>query len=367
MGIDIELNKFELDHKDEKDDSYDEDSGFQVPPKDIISFNELRSCADLYRMYDTKQLEIDPDFQRDKVWSKAASTRFIDSLMKQLPIPSMCISLDYKTNKRLVIDGLQRMWSIIQFLDDSNWKLSDLEDIDPKISGLRVEDIQNKYPSLYSVVENVTIPVTVIRCDYDKKDHMEYLFTIFHRLNSGGYKLSNQEIRNCIYSGVLNNSIKLVEGKDLYRNLLGLEEGKTYRFAYQELVLRVYAFADKYKEYKGNLSKFLNEYMDDYQDDVEMAESKAKLFLRTVKLVSERVADGKTFSRLSKSAIEAILVGAMVNVEMLENESSDKTKRRFIELLKTNEFSAESLKNALTSRSKQIARIEQSVLIFSKP
>jgi uncharacterized protein with ParB-like and HNH nuclease domain len=36
-------------------------------------------------------------------------TRFIDSLMKQLPIPSMCISLDYKTDKRYIIDGLQRI------------------------------------------------------------------------------------------------------------------------------------------------------------------------------------------------------------------------------------------------------------------
>lgn len=37
---------------------------------------------------------------------------------------------------------------------------------------------------------------------------MNYLFTIFHRLNSGGSKLTNQEIRNCIYNGDLNNLLK---------------------------------------------------------------------------------------------------------------------------------------------------------------
>jgi len=91
-------------------DDYDE-----TPPNDIVAFNELRSCADLLRMYKAKQLDIKPEFQRDVVWSKTAQTRFIDSLVKQLPIPSMCISLDYNTGARLMIDGLQRIWSVICF------------------------------------------------------------------------------------------------------------------------------------------------------------------------------------------------------------------------------------------------------------
>lgn len=87
------------------------------PPEDIISFNELRSCADLLRMYTDDQLKIDPDFQRNLVWTVVEKTRFIDSLTKQLPIPSMCISLDYKTDERLVIDGLQRITTIVSFLN----------------------------------------------------------------------------------------------------------------------------------------------------------------------------------------------------------------------------------------------------------
>ncbi len=62
------------------------------PPDDIVAYNELRSCADLYRMYQKGILEIQPDFQRNIVWNGAAQTRFIDSLIKQLPIPSMCFS-----------------------------------------------------------------------------------------------------------------------------------------------------------------------------------------------------------------------------------------------------------------------------------
>ena len=93
----------------EEEQSFFEDESDQQPPSDIIAYNELRSCADLFRMYDKGILDITPDFQRDSVWNPPAQTRFIDSLIKQLPIPSMCFSLDFKTQKWQVIDGLQRM------------------------------------------------------------------------------------------------------------------------------------------------------------------------------------------------------------------------------------------------------------------
>ncbi|HGY1053854.1 TPA: DUF262 domain-containing protein [Aeromonas salmonicida subsp. pectinolytica] len=111
----------------EEDGLFFEDESDQQPPSDIVAYNELRSCADLFRMYDNGILEISPDFQRDSVWKAAGQTRFIDSLIKQLPIPSMCFSLDYKTQKWQVIDGLQRMSAIIKFLDNKkDWRLSDL-------------------------------------------------------------------------------------------------------------------------------------------------------------------------------------------------------------------------------------------------
>ena len=108
-----------------------EDADQPVPPHDIVAYNELRSCADLYRMYESGKLELKPDFQRDVIWKQDDQSRFIDSLVKQLPIPSMCFSLDYKTQKWKVIDGLQRMTAIVQFLGTAPWKLSDLSDTHP--------------------------------------------------------------------------------------------------------------------------------------------------------------------------------------------------------------------------------------------
>jgi len=136
-------------------------------------------------------------------------TRFIDSLIKQLPIPSLCLTLDYKTGKRIVIDGLQRIQSIINFLNvNEDWKLAKLEDIDDRISGKKVSEIKEKNSFFIERVKNAALPITILRCDLSKESHANYLFTIFHRLNSGGTKLNNQEIRNAIYSGNFNNFLK---------------------------------------------------------------------------------------------------------------------------------------------------------------
>ena len=45
-----------------------EDDFAEVPPQDIVAYNELRSCADLFRMHEQGILNMQPEFQRDIVW-----------------------------------------------------------------------------------------------------------------------------------------------------------------------------------------------------------------------------------------------------------------------------------------------------------
>lgn len=204
------MSNLEL-RKEEEQSFEDEDHKQPIPPKEVVAYNELRSCADLFRMYRNKKLEIQPDFQREVVWKQDERSRFIDSLVKQLPIPSMCFSLDSTTQTWKVIDGLQRMSSIIAFLGDTAWKIADLDDIHPLLKNKKNTDLKDgteDQKRLYASVEDMSIPITVIRCDYNEKLHMRYLYMIFNRLNSGGVRLNNQEIRNCIYSGNFNNMLK---------------------------------------------------------------------------------------------------------------------------------------------------------------
>ncbi len=352
-----------------EENSFQEDDSPEIPPPDVIAYNELRSCADLYRMHTQGILQIQPEFEREIVWKNPAQTRFIDSLVKQLPIPSMCFSLDYKAQKWQVIDGLQRMATIIRFLSGEKWTLSKLEDIDPKLSGQPVPRFVDENSDLhhyYTRVENLTLPITVLRCDYSKSNHTHYLFTIFHRLNTGGMKLNNQEIRNCIYAGEFNQLIKELNQNPSWMKLNKMKREVGYRFTTQELILRLFAFHDRYASYKGRLARFLNDYMDDNKNPVpQFIGEKKRLFERTVDLTFRKVFEAKVPAKLSITVLEAILVGVSHNLDHLEAQPTNGVRELYNKLLVHEELSEEKLIEGLSGKTRVIERLSAAISTFS--
>jgi hypothetical protein len=336
-----------------------------LPPSDIVAFNELRSCADLFRLYEKRQLQLQPEFQRNFVWSLSAQTRFIDSLIKQLPIPSLCIGLDYKTERRIVIDGLQRISTIVKFLEDMKWRLSRLSDVDEKIAGKSVAEIKNSNNNLYERIENCTIPVTVLRCDFSKQNHMDYLFTIFHRLNTGGQKLNNQEIRNCIYSGNFNNMLKEIAKSPQWKEIFG-ETPEIDRLNDEELLLRTFAFNDELDMYTGNLAKFLNHYMKKKQDvsESEIKEKRDMLFSSLSFLT--KIDNTDSIRQLNKTLKEGLLVGVSKNITRLMCISKEDAIVRFERFKCNTEFSEDNIRQGLSAKEKVQSRLRTSISIFGE-
>ena len=341
----------------------------EVPPGDIVAYNELRSCADLFRMYTQKILDIQPDFQRDIVWSPAAQTLFVDSLIKQLPIPSMCFALDNRQQKWMVIDGLQRMHSIVRFLEGGDWTLSKLDDIDPNLAGVSVAAIKTTKSPLhgyYTRVENLSIPITVLRCDFKKTKHLEYLFTIFHRLNAGGLRLNNQEIRNCIYGGPINDLLKDLDQYPNWRRLNKMRAKEHYRFTKQERILRFFAFQERYENYDGHLAKFLNDYMgkNRYPSE-EFLNEKRNLFTSTVDCLYVKGL-GSTASDRPATVIEGALVGIGRNLQSLDKQPVAAIQAMYQKLAAHNEFSEAALTEGLSKKPKVIERLTTAVKIFAE-
>ncbi len=349
--------------------TFTEDDYPEVPPSDIVAYNELRSCADLYRMHTQGILQIQPEFQRDVVWKGPDQTRFIDSLIKQLPIPSMCFALDHRAQRWIVIDGLQRISTIVRFLDGGDWNLSALEDIEPEIAGKSVAAIKTATSPLhqyYTRVENLSVPVTVLRCDFKKKNHMEYLFTIFHRLNTGGMKLNNQEIRNCIYGGEFNKLLKELDKYPAWRRINKMRPNNTYRFTKQEIILRFFAFYDKASTYEGYLAKFLNTYMHENQHPPQnFPEQKRDLFRDTVNGISGKVFSDETPPKLSVTLLEALLVGISKNIGEIKGESANVLRARYEQLTNHEEFSEAALREGLSKKARVISRLNTAARIFS--
>ena len=359
----------DLDLQELENKTFEESDSIATPPRDVIAYNELRSCADLFRMYRAGILEIRPVFQREFIWQNPAQTRFIDSLTKQLPIPSMCFSLDYRTEKWQVIDGLQRMGTIIRFLDRDDWILSRLSDVDPRIAGKYVPDFHDGEAGLrqyYLRIENASLPITVIRCDYTKLSHMDYLFTIFHRLNTGGSRLNNQEIRNCIFSGRFNNFLREISRDQAWLTITGRRTSEGDRYRGQEQILRFFAFHDSYRSYRGGLASFLNEYMKVHREpDEEFLNEKKETFLRTINVFRRSIISNDEHPRMALSVMEAILVGISLNLSTLEALRGDTIWDMYEALVSSEEFSEYRLKEGLAGRQRVLERMSAAERIFS--
>lgn len=344
-----------------EEEMFESDDANEFPPSDIVTYNELKSCADLYRLYEDKTLDLHPTYQRDEVWGNPERTRFIDSLVKGMPIPSICLSLDFETQKWEVIDGQQRISTIIKFLDKGkDWRLSKLNDISDYINDKSVSEIRKDNPNIFRRIENASLPINILRCSYAKDDHVEYIFTIFSRLNTTSIKLSNQEIRNAMFNGIFNDLLQKLEKNKEWQKIYPTPK-KRNRLSSTEMILRFFAFYDWKNKYDGSLSRFLSLYMKNKRSiNPSKSEEFERFFNRVIDIVSVHHKQ-----IISKAVTDAVMYGVAKNINHLENTSPDKIGRYFGKLLRSKEFNESNIRDGVAKKSKVLSRLNKAKKVFS--
>ena len=240
--------------------SYSDDSLFN-----ISSFGTDISFRELITMYDEGDLE-KPEMQRRYVWQRLEASRFIDSILLGLPVPSIFLAKTEK-EKRLIVDGYQRIMTVYDYVkrgvfggDNKTFALSNTDSINEKWRGKTFAELQ---PEEQRKIRNSPIHAIVFEQKEPKDD--TGMYQIFERINTSGRSLKPQEIRNCVYHGEF-NSFLLRLNEDLnWRKIWGSKEYDS-RMLDVELILRMFAFADinKRSEISKNqitLAKYLNDYM----------------------------------------------------------------------------------------------------------
>lgn len=334
-----------------------------LPPENIVVLNELRSAADLYRLMSSDgSIDIQPNFQRDEVWGDQGKARFIDSLAKEFPIPSMCFALDPKEQKYIVIDGLQRMSTIKKFLGEIDWVLPKLVDIDKKISGKSVKEIKKDHPEIFRRIENISLPVTILRYDPSKQNNMEYIFTIFQRLNTFGERLNNQEIRNAIFQGPFNSFIRNCAKESTWVTLTKTQiKGRSNRMISEEKALRFFAFYERLDRYDGKLNKFLNDYMQEKRNAIDNSKNET-VFTGVLEIIKKV---GATNIGKSNAIKDAVLYGISKNLEQLRSLDQDGLKVLLNKLNIDKSFGQEELSQGIQKKQKVIERLTVAEKIFS--
>lgn len=157
------------------------------------SLLEQYRVADFIDWYKEKRLELNPAFQRGSVWTPAARSYLIDSVLRRLSIPKVYLrtKIDVVTKKsvREVVDGQQRLRAILDFADD-RFTLSKRagEFAGFKYSTLNV-DLQEAFLSYPIAVDQLL--------NANDTDVLE----VFSRLNSYSVTLNAAEKRHAKFQG----------------------------------------------------------------------------------------------------------------------------------------------------------------------
>jgi len=224
-------------------------------------------------------IKLNPDYQRKHRWPDDYSSRLMESLILNIPIPIIYISQDVDVDTEVedeisrysVIDGQQRLTAIYNFFKNK-YPLQGLE----VLSELNDSLYSDLPPFLIRRLEERTI--RCLRIDSTLDTQVKY--DIFERLNSGAVKLEAQELRNATCRGPFKQLIKkLAKNEDFVTiTKLSQKSARVKKMEDEELVLRYFAvtYDRGYLDYKGQFKKFLtdkmaqfNEYDEDVLSDME--------------------------------------------------------------------------------------------------
>lgn len=217
-------------------------------------------------------IKLDPEYQRRHRWSKITSSRLIESLILNIPIPVIFLSQDVdvddevsdSTARYTVIDGQQRLTAIYDFLQNK-FELEGLETL-PELNGLQYKNL----PSfLIRRLEERTIKCLRIDSTVDE----QVKFDIFERLNTGSVKLESQELRNATARGPFNDAIKEWATLPVFRLMLQIDEKdpesntKVKKMEDVELVLRFFALRNgRYRTLKKGFRDFITSSLVEFND-----------------------------------------------------------------------------------------------------
>lgn len=162
--------------------------------------------------------QLRPTYQRRITWDSRKRSKLIESFIMNIPVPPIFV---YETDygKYQVMDGLQRVSAIVDFYDDAyplegllEWK-----ELNGRFYSTLPEKIREGIDR-----RQITVVTLLKESAKDVTQEQNMKKMVFERLNTGGVKLEDQEIRNALYSGKFNDLCVSLSENELFRKLWGI-------------------------------------------------------------------------------------------------------------------------------------------------
>ncbi len=348
----------------EVNDSYSNDDLYN-----ITSWGADLSFRELITMYDENEL-LKPELQRYYVWDKSEASRFIESILLGLPVPSIFLA-NTNDDKKLIIDGYQRIMTVYDYVKKGVWrkdgktfKLSNTDKINERYRGKAFAELPDQEQRK---IRSTTIHAIV----FEQKapaDNDTSLYQVFERINTGGRALMPQEIRNCVNQGHFNDLLFQLNQNATWRNLFGKEDSDP-RMRDMEFILRFLGLDTEYIKNNQSstisLKKYLNEFMgSENSQDLEIIEERRDKFNNVMDFISEHIGenafynitagdDAKIRKRFYPTIFDSITPAVAIAQRTLGEEiPTDNLEEKRLALLKD-----ENYKKFISEGTMQIAHI----------
>lgn len=258
-------------------------------PNEIRIIPQTLSIDNIIARIRNNEIDLNTEFQRKaNLWKPDVKSRLIESLMLKLPLPAFYFDAS-EDDKWLIVDGLQRLSALKDFVIDEILSLTGLDilkDYDNK--GLKFKDLPR---IMQRRILEANVTCFLISPGTPKK----VKYNVFKRINTGALSLNEMEIRNALNQGNASSFLKEFTEDDKFRNLIPLPNE---RMEDRELVLRCIAFMQtNYLEYESPLGSFLDKAMEKLQNtSQEELANIAQSILRSIE-INTNIFGKKRFSR----------------------------------------------------------------------
>ncbi len=196
------------------------------------------------------EFEFDSEFQRKAgLWKITQKSQLIESILLRIPLPAFYFDAT-NDDKWLIIDGLQRISTLKEFVVDKSFVLTGMEFL-KELNGLGYDNLPR---SLQRRIEETNVNAYLV----NPTTPTNVKFNIFKRINTGGLVLEAQEIRNALYQGQAVKFLKELASSPEFVKVTD-NSIKTDRMMDREFCLRYVAFTCLSLDmYNGSIDEFLN-------------------------------------------------------------------------------------------------------------
>lgn len=249
-----------------------------------------------------------PTYQRNLTWDNKRKSRFIESLFLNLPIPFVFLNKSneedsiFDSDIHEVIDWSQRIRTIVEFKENA-FRLQWLEDLE-WLKGLKYKDLPVPLQRRFDLIPFRTVIFEGLS-EEKRKD-------MFNRINTSSDALRWMEVRKWSFDGTFYTMLKELSESEMFNKLCPLSPNKKLREEGTELILRFFAYSerfDEYSSYNWAVQKMLDKYMKDKSEEIKNIETEIKSTIDEIekeKLINELDDKINSFKYKFNSTLEIV-------------------------------------------------------------